>query len=49
MKCGAELVIVGLYFCLWVEGMEVVEKDKDTLRDKIFKWRLPERLDKGYD
>lgn len=49
MKYSAEIVIMGLYFCLWVEGMEVVEKDMATLRGQIFKWRLPERLDAGYD
>lgn len=49
MKYSVEIVIMGLYFCLLVEGMEVVEKDMATLRGKIFKWRLPERLDAGYD
>lgn len=49
MKCSAEIVILGLYFCLWVEGMEVVERDRAALKGKIFKLRLPERLDKGYN
>lgn len=36
--------ILGVYLCVWVERVDMVERDATILRGKKFKLSLPERF-----